>query len=317
MPKLPLPLPVSLGHINETYSGVEKLPNGQASLRLTPGCLVLEGGAFRGLYTSGVLDAFMENDLNFAATIGVSAGAMNGVNYTAGQIGRSARVNLTYRHDPRYVGLHAFKENKSVIGFDFLLDELNEWDPLNTDVFNREDRRFVAQATNCLTGEAAYFEKGKCDDIMRAVVASASMPFLSAPVDIDGVPHLDGGCAAKIPLQWALDEGYSKIIVVKTRDATYRANAKEIMSDALFHTYPNHKAFANKLATNDERYNALLDEIDALDAAGRIYAISPSVPLEVGSLEGDMEKLAWVYYIGYNDGLAHLEGIHDYLKSRN
>lgn len=322
-PLLPLSLPLpslpdlkALPAFRETvFSGLDKLPNGRAEGPLTEGALVLEGGGFRGTYTSGVLDAFMENGLNFSATVGVSAGAMNGLNYTARQIGRSARANLTYRHDSRYVGVRAFKESGSVIGFDFLLEDFNTLDPFDQEVFTRYDRRFVVQATNCLTGEAAYFENGKCEDIMRAVVASASMPFVSVPVEIDGVPYLDGGCAEKIPLRWAMNEGYEKIIVIKTRDAAYRADDNELLDDALLRTYPHYPAFAKALSTNNSRYNALLDEIDALDAQGRIYAICPSEPLDVSNLEGDMEKLGAIYYIGYRDGLTHLEGIRDYLKS--
>ena len=85
----------------EVYSKLDQIPCGIASNKTIDGCIVLEGGAFRGLYTAGVLDALMENDINLSCTIGVSAGAMNGVNYVAGNIGRTARINLKYRHDSR------------------------------------------------------------------------------------------------------------------------------------------------------------------------------------------------------------------------
>lgn len=106
---------------NKRFSGISKLPNGNTSNKIVPGCIVLEGGAFRGLYTSGVLDALMQFEINMQCTVGTSAGALNGFNYVAGQIGRSARINLGYRHDSRYVGLEAFKNNKGIIGFDFLM----------------------------------------------------------------------------------------------------------------------------------------------------------------------------------------------------
>ena len=99
---------------NKRFSGISKLPNGNTSNKIVPGCIVLEGGAFRGLYTSGVLDALMQFEINMQCTVGTSAGALNGFNYVAGQIGRSARINLGYRHDSRYVGLEAFKINKGI-----------------------------------------------------------------------------------------------------------------------------------------------------------------------------------------------------------
>ena len=108
-----------------TYANLNDLPRGMASNQITEGCMVLEGGAFRGCYTSGVLDALMEADINLRTTIGVSAGAMNGVGYVCGQIGRSAYINLKYRNDDRYVGLQAMRTNHGIIGFDFAMLELN------------------------------------------------------------------------------------------------------------------------------------------------------------------------------------------------
>ena len=144
---------------NKRFSGISKLPNGNTSNKIVPGCIVLEGGAFRGLYTSGVLDALMQFEINMQCTVGTSAGALNGFNYVAGQIGRSARINLGYRHDSRYVGLEAFKNNKGIIGFDFLMKGTQYFDPLNTPRFMNPTRDFIAVCTNCKTGRPEYFSK--------------------------------------------------------------------------------------------------------------------------------------------------------------
>ena len=115
------------------YSGIDALPKGIAPDTIVEGCAVLEGGAFRGVYGEGVLDAMMENGLNLSCTIGVSAGALNGLNYVAGNIGRAARTNLRFRHDQRYVGLTAMRHNHGLIGFDFAFHELNRYEPLNVE----------------------------------------------------------------------------------------------------------------------------------------------------------------------------------------
>jgi len=109
---------------HSAWSGLESLPKGQASSIITPGCAVLEGGSFRGMYTSGVLDVFMENDINLQAVVGTSAGALNGLNYTAGEIGRSARINLTYRHDSRYLGVPAVAHGQSMLGLRFIVEDV-------------------------------------------------------------------------------------------------------------------------------------------------------------------------------------------------
>ncbi|MBQ1756828.1 MAG: patatin-like phospholipase family protein, partial [Erysipelotrichaceae bacterium] len=153
---------------------------------MTEGCLVLEGGAFRGLYTAGVLDAWMQNDINFRCTIGVSAGALTGTNYMAGQIGRTARANLGYRHDSNFVGMESVRKAHSVIRLDFLFKDYNAIEMLNVRRFFDPDRRFVAVATNCDTGKPVYFDRDYCGNIFEAIKASASMPFVTPMVNVDG-----------------------------------------------------------------------------------------------------------------------------------
>lgn len=300
---------------NVVYSGIDSLPRGKASDHLTQGCLVLEGGAFRGVYTSGVLDALMEADINIACTIGVSAGAMNGMNYTAGQIGRAGRINLTYRHDPRYVGLKAIQANRGIIGFDFLMDGVETWEPFDWDAFNRPERRFVAVATNCLTGQTEYFEKGSGVDIRKAVQASASMPYVSEPVDVDGIPCLDGGCSVKIPLRWAMDQGFEKIVVVRTRPNGFRSKVKERSKHLAQRVYRGYPAFAEVLGNTAQRYNQLCGELELLRRSGRVFVISPSSHFTVARLEKDMEKLGAFYYLGYNDGKNQLDALKAYLEA--
>ena len=298
---------------NKTYSRITSIPKGSASKRLTPGCICLEGGAFRGLYTSGVLDALMIHDINMQTVIGVSAGAMNGMNYAAGQIGRSARINLSYRHDSRYVGAKAMIRNHGVIGFDFVLDQVKEEEPFDEDTFNNPVRRFIAVATSLETGEAAFFEKGK-DDIYAGVQASASMQFLTEPVMIDDKPYLDGGVAMSIPFKWALDNNYEKIIVVRTRPGDYRKSVptgNEALIKTMYSKYPE---YMQALSTHHERYNADCDQIKELERQGRILVIEPQGPVEIGRLEPDMEKLGTLYHRGYEDVEYKLSLIKSYLR---
>lgn len=302
---------------HKVYSKFNQIPFGMASDRITEGCIVLEGGAFRGLYTAGVLDALMYADINMQCTIGVSAGAMNGLNYAAGQIGRSARVNLKYRHDRRYVGVKALRTNKGVIGFDFLFDEIDNEEPLQKERFFNEKRRYVAVTTNCHNGKPEYMEKGKCD-IFQAVRASASMPYISKMVEIESIPYLDGGCSDKIPYRWAIDQGYKKIVVVRTREASFRKNTdlnkNELAAHKFYHANPE---FADVLAKSDERYNAQCDEIEKLHQEKKIFVIAPSIPVHISRLERNIEKLGDLYWLGYHDAKNLLSDLWTYLYTES
>ena len=298
----------------QVYSGIETLPRRSASDNITEGCIVLEGGAFRGVYTSGVLDALMEEDINMRCTVGVSAGALNGVNYVSGQIGRSGRINLRYRHDSRYVGPRALRRNKGIIGFDFVFGDMAKVPTLDKKRFMDKSRQFYAVVTNLKTGKTEYLEKNSGIPPLRAVRASASMPFVSKPVIINGKPYLDGGCSCKIPYQFAIDKGFEKIIVIKTRYAEFRKPVSERKLRAENVVYRNYPQFARAPINSNEDYNRQCDELERLAAEGRIFLITPSEAVSVSRLEGDMEKLGHVYNMGYNDAKNELERLREYLK---
>lgn len=295
------------------FSGLDRIPSGNASSKLTSGCLVLEGGAFRGVYTQGVLDAFMEYDINMQCTIGVSAGALAGMNYTAGQIGRSARVNLGQRHNSAYVGAKALAHDHSIISLNYLLEGYNAIEPLNLQRFHDPNRRFVVVVTSCLTGNALYKEQSNCESMMSAIKASASMPFVSPMVDVDGIPCLDGGCSCKIPYQWALEQGYEKIVIIKTRERGFRKHESDLRPAKMI--YRHHTQFAETLDDSAVMYNWQCDEVDELERSERAFVIAPSEPVDVSRVEGNMEKLGHLYLLGYYDALVTIPALWKYLEA--
>lgn len=297
---------------HETYSHLDEIPNGRASERLTQGCLVLEGGAFRGLYTQGILDTLMLHDINLSCVIGVSAGALGGMGYVSGQIGRSARVNIGYRHDDRYIGPRALLHSGSYIDVGFLLEDRGILERFDDERFFDPARRFVAVATNCLSGEPTYFEKGACDDIKRAVKASASMPYVSPMVRIDDVPYLDGACSCKVPYEWALKQGFPKIVVVRTQDTSYRKQIKEVpLAHRMYRHYP---ALIESLEGVNAYYNQQCDDIERLHAKGRLFRFAPSEPVSIDNVEKDVEKIGDLYWLGVYDCLEHLDELRAYLS---
>lgn len=294
------------------------IPNGTASNKVTKGCLVLEGGAFRGVYTSGVLDYLMMHDINFECVIGVSAGALNGVNYVAGQIGRAANINLRYRNDPRYVGRKCYATNGGVIGFDFILGDMENIPTLDVKRLMMGGRRFVAAASNMVTAQTDYFENDESvERLYKGVQASATMPYISKPVMIDDTPYLDGGCIARVPYQWALDQGFDKIVVIRTRDLAYRKKPnyerRYMLTKRIFSKYPK---FAEIIAHSHDGYNKECDELEKLNSEGRIFMISPTRPITIGRLEKNVDKLADLYNEGLTDAREYYPLLCKYLNAK-
>lgn len=295
------------------YSKYDKIPLRQASDIIVPGCIALEGGSFRGVYTSGVLDVLAENDINMQTTIGISAGALTGYNYATGCIGRAAKINLGYRHDSRYIGYKTFFRDKGLIGYKFLFNESVEMFPYSEESLESGKRRYIAVATSCLDGSTKYYEYGKCSNIFDAIQASSSMPYYSRIVKVDGTPCLDGGCSVKVPYQWAIDEGFEKIIVVRTLPKDYMRpedGNNDAFAKVFYRRYPE---FVKVLRASAPRANAETEELKKLEKKGRIFLICPPADKKMHGMEGDMEELGSYYEQGRKDAKAALSALKEYL----
>lgn len=279
--------------------------------------LLLEGGSLRGLYTAGALDTLMEENLYFPAVAGVSAGALNGVNYVAHELGRSASINLRYRKDPRYFGPMAAFNGGSLFGLNFMLRDIPQMVPFDSETFYHGGQRMVAVATCLQTGKAAYFEKGKTDfDFLDAVRASASLPLVSVPVHIGKFSYLDGGCSCPIPLEWAQAEGFAKIVIITTRHKGFRKTMPgQRMINLYDDFYGDKTLFLATLLTQEVRYNALMDQIDALEEAGKIFVLRPAQPIEIGRFEKNTERLLDLYNRGRREMRDQLDALQTYLEA--
>ena len=300
----------------KVFDNINKLKVKQCEGDVTSGCLVLEGGAFRGIYTAGVLDYFMENNLNLDVCYGVSAGALTATNYLAGAFGRSALLILENRFNKRYVGLPALKESGSVVGFNFMFDDLNKMYPLNEDRIFCDNRTLYATVTNLETGEAEYFTNHDDKDIFyKAIRAGASIPLVSKAVEINDKYYLDGGIATKIPIRKALLDGNEKIIFVGTRESAYRRKTETTEYELAKTVYRKYPLFLEAFKNANENYNRDCDLIDSLVLQKKIYRITPSKPVTISRLEKDIDKLSSLYYRGYFDAMTHFDEILEYLKS--
>ncbi|MBR2578211.1 MAG: patatin family protein [Erysipelotrichaceae bacterium] len=283
--------------------------------RLTHGCLALEGGAFRGIYTAGVLDYFLEHNLNLDTVYGVSAGALTAINYVAGNYGRSALLMLEHRNNSHYVGLNAYRESGSVVGFDFMFNDMNKEYPLN------EERLFSKRATLCIvvtnvyTGEAEYFSNhDDRETFFKAARASASIPMVSKMVKINNQLYLDGGIATKLPIRKCVADGNDKIVFIGTRDASYRRKINKKETDLARVMYRHYPKFVEAFANANKGYNEDCDYIDELVKEKKIFRITPSKPVTVSRLEKSVKKLSQLYYLGYFDAMAQFDDLLKFLN---
>ncbi|MGL4697502.1 patatin-like phospholipase family protein [Enterococcus larvae] len=262
--------------------------------------LILEGGALRVLFTSGILDRFIQNEIEFEYVNGVSGGALCGVNYLSKQVGRTAETNLQFLHDKRYIGMRNLFFHGGIFNFDFLFGPISEtYIPFDYETYLSSEQMFEIGATNCLTGKSDYFRKMRDNDQFEAVKASASMPLVSKIRKVDERPYLDGGISSSIPYQRAIDLGYKKIVVVLTQDIAYRKpeNSQRVnkLAARYYRKYPE---FVNAFITRPQRYNEELEEINRLEREGRLFVFRPEHPVDVSRVEKDKRKLEALYEHG-------------------
>lgn len=261
--------------------------------------LVLEGGGMRGVFTSGVLDAFMKHDLTFPYIVAVSAGACNGMSYVSHQPRRARISNIDYLARYKYIGLRHLVTQGCIFDRELLYDKFpNQYLPFDFDTFFSSPMTFEMVTTNCLTGQPMYLserhDRQRALDIVRA---SSSLPYVSKIVDVDGIPMLDGGIVDSIPLQHAIDMGHPTNVLVLTRNRGYRDTGKDMkILRFIYRKYPRLRVvLSRRLAA----YNAQLEYVERMEDEGRVICIRPERPMEVDRIEKDIAKLERLYEEGF------------------
>ncbi len=280
--------------------------------------LVMEGGAMRGMFTCGVIDVLMDAGIAFDSAIGVSAGATFGLNYKSKQVGRPLRYNKKYCNDKRYASLRSLFTTGDVYNVDFCYNtlpyELDIWD---TETFYNNPMDFYCVVTDLNTGEAVYH---KCDNVdytpegadIQWIRASASMPVVSRPVEIDGGIYLDGGMADSIPLKFMEKQGCDKILVIETQPANYIKKPQKHMWLIKLKL----GKFKNMIETMTNRYKVYNEQkayVKSREKSGNVFVIRPEAPLNIGATENNPDELQRVYDIGRGTALDCLDKLKSYL----
>lgn len=274
--------------------------------------LVLEGGGNRAIYTSGVLDAFIEEGIEFSYVVGVSAGSCNGTSFIAKNKRRQHDIVIDYTNDKRYMGVGNMLNGDNYLNTDWIFGEL-AYDilPLNHDNFENANTTLCVVATNAETGKAEYFYPTNFREACPELQASCSMPGVTKGVEIGGTLYFDGGIVDSIPLQKAIDDGCKKTVVILTQHKGYAKTPMPHHTTKAFKKYPK---IGEALAKRHIMYNAQLDLVREMEEKGLAYVIQPSVPLGVTSLEKSAAKLEGIYQLGYTQGKAHAQKVKEFIK---
>lgn len=277
--------------------------------------LILEGGAMRGMFTCGVLDVFLENGIQFDGGAGISAGAIFGSNYKSKQIGRGIRYNKKYSKDKRFCSFKSLIKTGDLYGVDFCYHEIPEkLDPVDYEAFKNNPFEFYVGATNLADGKVVFHKLSDCkeNDILW-IQASASMPGVARPVNVDGYTLLDGGIVDPIPYEYVESLGYDRNVAVLTQPYDYvkKKTKAAIIYNRSLKDYPH---IANIMSERHILYNNMTDEVKKREEAGTLFVIRPPEPLGIPRTEKNPDELERVYQIGRNEALKRLPELKKYLE---
>ncbi len=272
--------------------------------------LVLEGGTFRPIFSAGVMDALLDENIMFPYCIGVSAGITDGFSYASRQVGRNLQILQQYRHDKRYVGVSNFFKCKSLFGLEFGFETIpNDLIPFDWDTFAQYDGRFLVGVTNARTGQPEYLDGKQLDKKNTMVKATCAIPLVFPPIPLNGNEYYDGGICDPIPVRKALADGNDKLLIVLTRPVGYvkeESKGNKVAAKVLHKKYPN---LVEPLLTRHNAYNETVRYCDQLEQQGRAIVLRPAEEGIIDSFEKDLHKIETSYRYGYQLAKSRMDDI--------
>ncbi len=280
--------------------------------------LVLEGGASRTVFSCGVMDVLLENNIIADYVIGTSAGIAYGVSYASGQIGRNRDVSVRFMSDKRYMGIRHLlsPKNRSYYNLDFVFNQIPNKEILfDYDAFAKFGGDVLATVTNIETGKPEYLPVPSDDGNFTALQASCALPILFKPITIGKKRYLDGGLTDAIPFERAISDGCDKVIVILTREKGYikgRDKAEKLVSLS-YRKYPK---LVTAFKLRPDNYNKQILKLAEYEKSGKALVIYPEDIQGIGRTEKKPEVLLSLYNQGVNVGNKRLGEILKFVSGR-
>lgn len=272
--------------------------------------LILEGGTFRPIFSAGIMDALLDNNIIFPYCIGVSAGITNGFSYVSKQKRRNLDILENYRNDKRYLGFRNFFKCKSLFGLDFLFDEVpNKLHPFDMETFLNYEGKVLVGVTNAVTGETEYLDGKEIDYKCSMLRATCAIPLFFPAIQINNNFYYDGGLRDPIPIMKAIEDGNEKHLIILTRPEGY---VKEFSKNNVFASNILKKKYPklnDTFLTRHVIYNERVKFCEQLEKEGKALILRPSKNNAIDSFEKDVSKLKEAYNHGYNLAIENMDQI--------
>ncbi len=272
--------------------------------------LVLEGGTFRPIFSAGIMDAMLEENIEFDYVIGVSAGITNGVSFVSKQKKRNYDVLVNLRHDKRYIGFRNYLSDKSLFGIKFAYEELpSKLYPFDWETYKNNPMKVRVGVTNAKTGESEYLDGKEMDNKCNMLKATCALPLIFPVINVGDGEYYDGGITDSIPAAKAIEDGCDKLLIVLTRPKGYEkklSKANILAAKALQKRYPK---LSEAILNRPKMYNEQIRYCEQLEKEGKAIILRPSKAYVIESFEKDINKIKMMYNHGYRMAKKNIERI--------
>ncbi len=270
--------------------------------------LVLEGGGLRGVFSAGVIDCFLDNDISFDYVIGVSAGACNAM----AMLGRQKRyfwsiINTVSGRNSFY-GVPQMVDSHRFVNLDKIFYEYTEQFHFDFKTLMNSPSEWEMVVSNIETGKAEYMTTRDLDRLRVIGKASCSLPIITDPVEIDGQLYLDGGITDSIPIEHVLEKDIDRIVVVLTRKKGNYSHTNEATKAIVRRIYSNYPNLVKAMADRGDLYRREVGICEQLEEEGKVILIRPTMK-EIGRLESDENEISLSYFHGYTKAKENIETI--------
>lgn len=272
--------------------------------------LVLEGGTFRPIFSSGVMDALIDQGIEFPYVIGVSAGITDGFSYVSKQTKRNYDILMNHRHDKRYVGMRNFLSDRSLFGLKFAYETIpNELYPFDWNTFLNSQTEIRVGVTNAITGEIEFLDGKQLDKKCTMLKATCAIPFVFPAIHLHECLYYDGGVCDPIPVKKAIEDGHERMLIILTRPKGYQkqlSKANQVAARLVKKKYPK---LVEPLLTRHLLYNQTVEFCEELEEAGKAIILRPNQEIQIDSFEKNLDKIDAIYQFGYQEAMKHIEEI--------
>ncbi len=277
--------------------------------------VVFEGGTFRGVFSAGVMDALLDNDIHFDYVIGVSAGIAYGISFVSKQKGRNLEVVQKYKKDPRYYSKRNILRHGSLFGWDFIYDEIpNRLSILDREAIDNYTGKVLAVVTNAQTGQAEYLDAKHMDKKLSLIRASSAIPFYSPAITIDGRQYYDGGLSDSIPIKKSLADGNTKHLIVMTQPKGYEKKQGKSAKMGAFLFRRKFPKLSETLLNRARMYNDTLEFIQSLESENKSDTVVLRPAYNLNPFESNIETLEKTFQHGYDVAMANMKEIQKLVK---